>query len=102
MNNESARIETIRDLYAAFGRGDIPAILVVLDPDVEATIPIREVFTMLAFHAIARRTARLELVATVRVARFRDLSETLCGDSGRRDHDPTRALDGAAIPPTAR
>lgn len=97
--NESANIETVRRLYADFGCGDIPAIL---DPDVETTIPIREVHTMLAFHAIARRIARPELVATVRVARFRDLSETLYGDSGRRDHDPTRALDGAAIPPTAR
>lgn len=32
---ESANIETIRRLYAAFGRGDIPAILAALDPDVE-------------------------------------------------------------------
>ena len=32
---ESNNIETIQRLYAAFGRGDIPAILAALDPDVE-------------------------------------------------------------------
>lgn len=33
--SESPNIDTIQRLYAAFGRGDIPAILAALDPDVE-------------------------------------------------------------------
>ena len=33
--NEPANIETVRRLYADFGRGDIPALLAALDPDVE-------------------------------------------------------------------
>ncbi len=33
--NESANIETVRRLYADFGRGDIPALLTALDPAVE-------------------------------------------------------------------
>jgi ketosteroid isomerase-like protein len=33
--NEPANIETVRRSYADFGRGDIPALLAALDPDVE-------------------------------------------------------------------
>lgn len=37
------------------------------------------------------------------VARFRDLSEALCDDPGRRNHGPIHAPGRrAAIPPTAR
>ena len=33
--NESANIATIQRLYADFGRGDIPALLAALDPEVD-------------------------------------------------------------------
>ena len=33
--NESANIATIQRLYADFGRGDIPAVLAALDPEVD-------------------------------------------------------------------
>lgn len=33
--NESANIEIVQRLYADFGRGDIPALLAALDPEVE-------------------------------------------------------------------
>ena len=31
----SSDVETIREAYAAFGRGDVPAVLTVLDPGIE-------------------------------------------------------------------
>jgi uncharacterized protein len=35
----SADIQTLRDAYEAFNRGDIPAVLEAMDPDVEWTEP---------------------------------------------------------------
>ncbi len=35
MSNTKRNIQTVRDIYAAFGRGDVPAILEVMSPDVD-------------------------------------------------------------------
>jgi ketosteroid isomerase-like protein len=35
--NESANTQIVKDAYAAFARGDIPAILAMLDPSIEWT-----------------------------------------------------------------
>lgn len=39
MNRSSANIEVVRELYAAFQRGDVSAILALLCPDVEWSEP---------------------------------------------------------------
>ena len=31
----ATNVEAIREAYAAFGRGDVPAVLAVLDPNIE-------------------------------------------------------------------
>jgi len=96
-------IRTVQDIYAAFGRGDIPAILdrlapdVVFDPDFDGTAPwltrregrdgVAEFFAALGaleFHAFEPRTfmaAGDQVAVTIRIgARVKATGEALPED----------------------